>query len=100
VVCADDVNVVGENTDTIKKNTEALLDANKQVGLEVNPGKTKYKLMSPYQKARRQQSMKIAKKSFEDGNSTNRSNLYSRRKSRLNSRLLATIRFRVFCVAT
>jgi hypothetical protein len=32
-----DVNVVGENIDTIQKNTKAVLDASKKVGLEVNP---------------------------------------------------------------
>jgi hypothetical protein len=46
---ADEVNIVGENTDTIKKNT-ALLDDSKEVVLEINPGKTKYMLMSRSQK--------------------------------------------------
>jgi hypothetical protein len=39
---ADVVNIVGENIDTIQKNRKALLDASKEVGLEVNPEKTKY----------------------------------------------------------
>jgi hypothetical protein len=39
---ADDVNVVGENIYIIQKNTKALLDASKEVGLKVNPEKTKY----------------------------------------------------------
>jgi hypothetical protein len=35
---------VAENIDTIQKNNEALLDFGKEVGLEVNPEKTKYML--------------------------------------------------------
>jgi hypothetical protein len=47
---ADDIKTVGGNRDTIKKNTEALLDVSKEVGLEVNPEKTLYMLMSHSQK--------------------------------------------------
>jgi hypothetical protein len=63
---ADDVNVVGEKIDTVKKNTEALLDAGKEVGLEVNPEKTKYVLMSRSQKIRQKHSKKMANRSLED----------------------------------
>jgi hypothetical protein len=37
---ADDVNLLGDNIDTIKKNTETLIDASKKVGLEINVEKT------------------------------------------------------------
>jgi hypothetical protein len=42
---ADDVDLLGDDIDTIKKNTQTLIDASK-VGLEVNAEKTKYMLLS------------------------------------------------------
>jgi hypothetical protein len=39
---ADDVNLLGDNIDTINKNTQTLSDVRKEVGLEVNIEKTKY----------------------------------------------------------
>jgi sorting nexin-29 len=63
---ANDVNIVGEYIYTIQKNTKALLDASKEVGLEVNPEKTKFVLMSRCQKAGQRKSIKIANRSYED----------------------------------
>jgi hypothetical protein len=59
------VNLLGDNTDTIRKNTETLIDASKEVGLEVNKAKTKYMLLSRRQNAGQNHDIKIAYKSFE-----------------------------------
>jgi hypothetical protein len=47
----DDISLVGDIIDTIKKNTEISTDASKEAGLEANMEKTKYMFLSYYQNA-------------------------------------------------
>jgi hypothetical protein len=47
LVYADDLNLLGDNIGTKKKNTKkTLIDTSKEVGLEVNKEKTKYMSLS------------------------------------------------------
>jgi hypothetical protein len=65
VIYADDVNLLGENINIIKKKAEALLDASKEIGLEVNSEKTKYMFMSRHQTPGQSNYIRVANKSFE-----------------------------------
>jgi hypothetical protein len=63
---ADDVNIVGETQVPKKKHTDVLLDASKEVGLEVNSEKSKYMLMSRSQKIGLKHNIKIGNRPFEN----------------------------------
>jgi hypothetical protein len=59
---AHDVNLLEDNIDTINKNTKTLIDASKEVVLEVNIEKTKYMLVSRDQNAGQNREIKIGNK--------------------------------------
>jgi hypothetical protein len=62
LVSADDVNLLGDNMDTIKKTTEAITDANKEAGL----WKTKYIFMSGHQNTGQNHNIKMANRPSEN----------------------------------
>jgi hypothetical protein len=65
LVYADNVNLLGDNVNTIEENTERLLGANRDIGLEINAEKTKYMIMSHHLNSGQKQTIRIATESFE-----------------------------------
>jgi len=62
---AGHVNIPEGRVHTIKKNTEALVFASKEIGLEVNTDQTKYMVISGDQNAGRSHDIKMHNSSFE-----------------------------------
>jgi hypothetical protein len=60
------VKLLGVYINTIKKNMETLIDANKEVGLEVNAEKSKYMWLSRHQNAGQKHDIKIVDRYFEN----------------------------------
>jgi hypothetical protein len=59
LVYVDDVNLLGDSINTIKENTDSLLEASRDVGLEINAEKTKY-MMSCHLNSGQNQNIRIA----------------------------------------
>jgi hypothetical protein len=59
LVYADDANILGGSRHVIKKNTETLVVASKEIGLEVNADKTKHLVMSTDQNAEGSHDVKL-----------------------------------------
>jgi hypothetical protein len=84
---------LGGSIHTIRKNTEALLLASKEICLEVNAEKSQYMVMSRDQNAGQNSNIQIGNKSFETVEQfkylgttlTNQSSIYEEIKSRLKS---------------
>jgi hypothetical protein len=93
LVCTDDVNLLGDSVNTIKENSETLLEARRDIGLEINAEKTKYMIMSRYPNSGQNQNIRIGNESFENvakfkymGTTlTNQNYIHDEIKSRLNS---------------
>jgi hypothetical protein len=60
------VNLLGDSIDTVKRNTEALIDTSKEVGLEIDVEETKYTFLSRHQNVGQNWNINIANKSFEN----------------------------------
>jgi hypothetical protein len=66
LVYADNYNLLGYCINTIKENSETLLEVIRDIGLEINAEKTKYMIMSRHPNSGQNQNIRKANESFEN----------------------------------
>jgi methyl-accepting chemotaxis protein len=93
LVCADDFNLLGNSVNTIKENTETLLEAIRDIDLVINAEKTKCMIKSHHLNSGQNQNTGTANESFENVTKfkisvttlTSLNEIHNKLKSRFNS---------------
>jgi hypothetical protein len=66
LVCAGDINLLGDSINTIKESTETILGTSRDVGIEINVEKTKHMITPSHQNSRQNQNIRTANESYEN----------------------------------
>jgi hypothetical protein len=64
LIYADDVNLLDDSVNTVKENKETLLEASRDIGLEINAEKTKYMILSRHPNTGQNRNIRIANELF------------------------------------
>jgi hypothetical protein len=91
LIYADDITLLGDSIESMSESTELLLEASRDVGLEINAEKTQYMIMSHHLNSGQNQNIRIANELFENVAKfkylgmtlTNKNDIHDEIKSRL-----------------